>query len=169
MFQKLGVLFISLTLSSSALAGSSWKRISLKASNGSEVQINYQVQEVVRGSAKTLIAAPLWIDVMSRNNGTLRAVVLNFKKDGRDNDLKLMRELHLDLFSVGTGYWDRNGTYIPGHHTRYYAEVPGGLPIAYCKSGDCDNLVQEIAFVDEKGEWYVDPISQSHNFQFQLR
>jgi len=161
---------VSTILATSAFGAGPWKRASMRADDGSTIEINYEIQEVVRGNMVARIAAPLWINVLKRDSAQLHAVLLNFRGSPYKRDLaELVMSTQVELTSRGTGHDNTDHVCHPGEFGNYDGQAKQGLHISFCKGADCDQFFQEVAIVDEKGNWLVDPISRSHNFQFQLR
>jgi len=164
------ILFFSMILATSALGAGPWKRASMRADDGSTIEINYEIQEVVHGNMVARIAAPFWVNVLKRDSAQLRVVLLNFRGNPYKRDLaELVMSTQFELTSRGTGHDNTDHVCHPGEFVNYDGQAKQGLHISFCKGADCDEFFQEIAIVDEKGNWLVDPISRSHNFQFQLR
>lgn len=153
----ISMLTFSFVFATSASA-EEWKRVTLQSKEGYTIMINFVVKQSSGSSYKE--ADPLWINVIRPGSGTLRAVVLNNVKGKYRPTSYQSPALMIDLTSKG----QQNNDGTPSPLNFYTGRVGGGMTI----EGPLDSYSQEIALVNEKGQWLVDPVSGQHNFKFNL-
>jgi hypothetical protein len=148
-------------------SASEWKRAELRSINGYQIQINFQTVKETVGEKSYMIARPLWIDVTRPGVGTVRAVLMNFVQSKRMSleSASLATSLQLDFWGGRqNGYFDENHRFVSNGTSSYAVEVKDGLIIG----SDKDFFFQEIAILNEYGEWQKDPINGTSNFKFNL-
>jgi hypothetical protein len=145
-----------------------WERVTLKSAAGYEIQLNYRVQATASSEAsRAYFASPLWLNVKRPDHGTsLHAVILNYEAStdpsGPTFPRKLSSATNVDLRPD------------PSHGADAYAiqvtefGASDGLGIGGHNGSRAFERDQEIALVNEKGEWQKDPVSGGSNFRFDL-
>lgn len=131
-------------------AGQDWKRVELRAADGTRVMINYAPLDL----GGTMLASPVWVTVANgsfRGDEKVRAVVMTYYEATSSSAEALKETKELPLKYNGTAFQAEAGdlSVYEGHHAWTH------------------HFRQEIA-VSVNGRWLTDPVNGSHNFRFKL-
>lgn len=135
-------------LKSSSMQNYGWRHVSLKATDGTEIKVDYNMV----GNGGLLEAAAIWINVSNpafRGDEKIGAALMNYSAD---NPMfpTVMQTQKVDL------------KYVDGKFTGQAA-----VPVLVSEGSMGHQYRQELAIV-VNGNWLTDPVSKQHNFKFKM-
>jgi hypothetical protein len=176
--------FLCFCFFASVIYANDWKSINLEATDGTNIEVSYQTKEKenqgsdFRTYQKFWLASPLYIKVFGPKLAKAKeveVVLLNFKHTQYD------RNVFIDTYHFNLVFSEKDRQYYLEFQNSKL-EIYDGELVEHLKYDGMEikakgsfgdwNYRQELAVVikdkDGNEKWLNDPISQSHNFKFNI-